>query len=343
MDYNQYQTTYYTARPRKAADFRHIAKRALKGFWWLAAGVTFLAAVLGGLAAGGVSIGSNSGVSIDATDIPVQSAPILTQEEAEAFKQALNDMNFKAMGEVFSKDYPLVASILSSFVLVSVLTTVVLFLLYMFVSSPIKVGYQKFCLNILDGNRPSVTLDSLFDYFGRGYFKSVGLNFVHSFLLGLTTLPTYIALFIGGAHLLDTLPELLASQLSLATVLIPLSTFFGIISLGSIVTACIRIPVIYAYSMAHLIMADYPGVGAIEALRLSRQMMKGNKFRLFCLDFSFIGWELLAICCSCGLGLYFVIPYQQVARAAFYHEVSNRTTPEDVVFPSINPEDYYID
>lgn len=343
MDYNQYQTTYYTARPRKAADFRHIAKRALKGFWWLAAGVTFLAAVLGGLAAGGVSIGSNSGVSIDATDIPVQSAPILTQEEAEAFKQALNDMNFKAMGEVFSKDYPLVASILSSFVLVSVLTTVVLFLLYMFVSSPIKVGYQKFCLNILDGNRPSVTLDSLFDYFGRGYFKSVGLNFVHSFLLGLTTLPTYIALFIGGAHLLDTLPELLASQLSLATVLVPFATFSGIVSLGSLVTACIRIPVTYAYSMAHLIMADYPGVGAIEALRLSRQMMKGNKFRLFCLDFSFIGWELLAICCSCGLGLYFVIPYQQVARAAFYHEVSNRTTPEDVVFPSINPEDYYID
>ena len=342
MDYNQYQTTYYAARPRKAADFRHIAKRALKGFWWLAAGVTFLAAVLGGLTAGGVSIGSNSGVSIDETDIPVQSAPILTQEEAEAFKQALNDMNFKSMGEIFSKDYPLVASILSSFVLVSVLTTVVLFLLYMFVSSPIKVGYQKFCLNILDGNRPSVTLDSLFDYFGRGYFKSVGLNFVHSFLLGLTTLPTYIALFIGGAHLLDTLPELLASQLSLATVLIPLSTFFGIISLGSIVTACIRIPVIYAYSMAHLIMADYPGVGPIEAMRLSRQMMKGNKFRLFCLDFSFIGWELLAICCSCGLGLYFVIPYQQVARAAFYHEVSNRTTPEDVVFPSINPEDYYI-
>ena len=343
MDYNQYQTTYYATRPRKAADFRHIAKRALKGFWWLAAGVTFLAAVLGGLTAGGVSIGSNSGVSIDATDIPVQSAPILTQEEAEAFKQALNDMNFKAMGEIFSKDYPLVASILSSFVLVFVLTTVVLFLLYMFVSSPIKVGYQKFCLNILDGNRPSVTLDSLFDYFGRGYFKSVGLNFVHSFLLGLTTLPTYIALFIGGAHLLDTLPELLASQLSFATVLVPFATFSGIVSLGSLVTACIRIPVIYAYSMAHLIMADYPGVGPIEAMRLSRQMMKGNKFRLFCLDFSFIGWELLAICCSCGLGLYFVIPYQQVARAAFYHEVSNRTTPEDVEFPSINPEDYYID
>ena len=343
MDNNQYQTPYYATRPRKAVDFRRIAKRALKGFWWIAAGVTFLAVIFGGLTSSGVSVGNNSGVSFDETDLPAQTAPILTPEEAEVFEQALKDLNFKAMGDVFRGDYPLFAAVLSSFVLVFVLTTVVLFLLRMFVSSPVKVGYQKFCLNILDGNRPGITLDTLFERFGRGYLKTVGLNFVHSLILDLTTLPTYIAIFIGGVHLIDTLPKLLASELSIAVVLVPFATFSGIVSLGSLVTACIRIPVTYAYSMAHLIMADYPGVGAIEALRLSRQMMKGNKFRLFCLDFSFIGWELLAICCSCGLGLYFVTPYQQVARAAFYHEVSNRTTPEDVEFPSINPEDYYID
>jgi len=97
------------------------------------------------------------------------------------------------------------------------------------------------------------------------------------------------------------------------------------------------------YSMAHLIMADYPGVGAIEALRLSRQMMKGNKWRLFCLDFSFIGWSLLAACCTCGIGYYFLTPFQHVSRAAFYEEISKRNASSDVEFPSVDPEDYYIE
>ena len=88
-----------------------------------------------------------------------------------------------------------------------------------------------------------------------------------------------------------------------------------------------------------MIMADYPTVGAIEALRLSRQMMKGNKFRLFCLDLSFIWWYFLGVC-ACGLGIYIVTPYHYTARAAFYQEISGRSTPADVEFPSINPEDY---
>ena len=119
--------------------------------------------------------------------------------------------------------------------------------------------------------------------------------------------------------------------------------FVGLTFLGAMISVCISIPVSYAYSMAHLIMADYPGVGAIEALRLSRQMMRGNKFRLFCLDFSFIGWDLLAACCTCGIGYYFLTPYQHVSHAAFYEEISGRKTSEDVEFPSIDPNDYIVE
>ena len=32
---------------------------------------------------------------------------------------------------------------------------------------------------------------------------------------------------------------------------------------------------------------------AREAIRESKELMRGNKWRLFCLEFSFIGWELL--------------------------------------------------
>ncbi len=364
MNYNQYQTPYYETRPRKAADFRRIARHALKGFWWLAFGVTIVATILSGVTlsgGGSVSIGISGGnfpfdmSEINTPETPdvegsvgiiggaeegAPNVPILTPEKAEKFEKALADFDFSAMAEIFGDDYPVLALILSSFVLLFVLGTVVAFLLYIFVSSPVKVGYQKFCLNVLDGKRSSVTFDSLFDYFRRGYFKSIGLNLCHSFLLWLTRLPALIGVIIGSVQFLGTLPAVLASETPDALILSWLA-FAGWSLLGSLVTLCIYIPVSYTYSMAHMIMADYSNVGPIEALRLSRQMMRGNKWRLFCLDFSFIGWILLAICCTCGLGAFFIAPYQNVSRAAFYHEISNRTTPEDVEFPSINPEDYF--
>ena len=77
----------------------------------------------------------------------------------------------------------------------------------------------------------------------------------------------------------------------------------------------------YRYSMATYIMAENPDMKAMEAIEASKQMMSGNKFRLFCLDLSFIGWDILGMI-TLGIGMLFVRPYQQAAKAAFYREVS---------------------
>jgi len=50
----------------------------------------------------------------------------------------------------------------------------------------------------------------------------------------------------------------------------------------------------YRYYMTPFILVENPGMTAREAINESKQLMKGNKWRLFCLEFSFIGWELLA-------------------------------------------------
>ena len=337
--------TYYPTRGR-ARDFRRRAKQALKGFWLMAAVVTLLAAILGGVSVGGgVSIGTGGSFNFDLgnannSDAETEYVSILTPEEAEAFEEALANLDFATMAEFFGDEYPIVAIILSSFVAIIVISSLVLFALQMFVSSPIKVGYQKFCLNVLDGDEGGIGIDPLFERFSRGYLKTVGLNFLHTLIMGLTTIPMYLGLIIGGAQFIGTLPELLSSTTPEAT-LISFFTFLGLTYLGGLVSIAISIPVSYMYSMAHLIMADYPGVGAVEALRLSRQMMKGNKWRLFCLDFSFIGWGLLAACCTCFIGFYFLTPFQHVAHAAFYEEISNRRASSDVEFPSVDPEDYY--
>ena len=77
----------------------------------------------------------------------------------------------------------------------------------------------------------------------------------------------------------------------------------------------------YRYAMTEYILADHPELTASEAINYSKQMMDGNKWRLFCLHWSFIGWEILCVF-TLGIGNLWLIPYKQAATAAFYREVS---------------------
>ena len=77
----------------------------------------------------------------------------------------------------------------------------------------------------------------------------------------------------------------------------------------------------YRYSMAPYLMAEYPEMGIREAVNRSKELMQGNKGRLFCLDFSFIGWWLLSIL-TFGILSLWITPYMQTARAAFYLELT---------------------
>ena len=77
----------------------------------------------------------------------------------------------------------------------------------------------------------------------------------------------------------------------------------------------------YSYAMTDYILAENPNMTASEAVELSKSMMYGNRFRLFCLQLSFIGWDILATL-AFGIGHLWLTPYKQAATAAFYREVS---------------------
>lgn len=78
----------------------------------------------------------------------------------------------------------------------------------------------------------------------------------------------------------------------------------------------------FRYAMTDYILAENPELSASEAISLSKQMMQGNKWRLFCLGFSFIGWDILCAF-TLGIGNLWLTPYRQAATAAFYREVSD--------------------
>ena len=77
----------------------------------------------------------------------------------------------------------------------------------------------------------------------------------------------------------------------------------------------------YSYAMTAYILSENPELSAPEAIERSKEMMTGNRFRLFCLQLSFIGWDILCAL-TLGIGHLWLTPYKQAATAAFYREVS---------------------
>ena len=76
----------------------------------------------------------------------------------------------------------------------------------------------------------------------------------------------------------------------------------------------------YSYAMTEFLLADNPDLTPSEALTQSKAMMYGNRWRLFCLHISFIGWSILANITVIG-GI-FLTPYVATADAAFYRELT---------------------
>ena len=90
----------------------------------------------------------------------------------------------------------------------------------------------------------------------------------------------------------------------------------------------------YSYAMAFYIQQERTNKGKepIECITESRQMMDGHKWQLFCLDLSFLGWYIVGALCL-GIGIFFVAPYHQMARANFYEALKAELTPAAPVMP----------
>lgn len=80
-----------------------------------------------------------------------------------------------------------------------------------------------------------------------------------------------------------------------------------------------------SYAMTPYILADYPELRYNGAIELSMKLMKGHKWRLFCLSLSFIWWSILAIC-TLGIGFLWLVPYYQVTMIAFYEKLKQENS-----------------
>lgn len=74
----------------------------------------------------------------------------------------------------------------------------------------------------------------------------------------------------------------------------------------------------YSYRLMPYLLAENPEMSRKEAFLLSRQLMKGNKWRAFVLDLSFLGWDILSIFTFGLLQIFYVRPYRAAANAELY-------------------------
>lgn len=81
----------------------------------------------------------------------------------------------------------------------------------------------------------------------------------------------------------------------------------------------------YSYYMVPYIVAENPDLPWKEVFRLSKQMTRGQKWRLFLFDLSFLGWEILSFLTAGLLGVFLVVPYRNAAKAELYREVRGET------------------
>ena len=77
----------------------------------------------------------------------------------------------------------------------------------------------------------------------------------------------------------------------------------------------------YSYAMTQFIAHDNPEMGIMDCITKSREMMNGNKLRLFWLDCTFIGWFLT---CIFIIPYYWVVPYFTLAHARFYEDLRDK-------------------
>jgi uncharacterized membrane protein len=94
-----------------------------------------------------------------------------------------------------------------------------------------------------------------------------------------------------------------------------------------------------SYSQTFFILSENPKRGGQDVIRKSKTMMKGNRWKLFCLFWRFFGWCLLGIL-SLGIGFLWILPYLQTSLARFYDDLKvggNLPTLEGVVSEPSQP------
>lgn len=202
-----------------------------------------------------------------------------------------------------------------------------------FVLNVIAVGELYFYYKFYSGS--SADFGTFFDGFKNGqYLHVVGGMFLMTLYVLLWTmlfaLPGAILFSIGFV-------AYLMYGTGTAMMIIGFILYFA-----GIIVAFIKA---YQYSMIPYLLLDKPEFTVKDCFNMTKKMTKGNKWSLFVLDLSFIGWVLLSTLTFFILFIFYVGPYMSLASAGAYDYLKRVHMPDSVdngpVFQSADYEANY--
>ena len=240
----------------------------------------------------------------------------------------MNSSDFRAKArEILNGKWGKAALITLSFFVISLVTIYIigrtkesisafLSIVYYIISIPLSFGLFKSFVNLYKGNNVQP-----FDFITLGFSnftKSWGLAIRMILKLILPIILYFISFIMIGAGSIVTFFALFDSSLSKGIIpvkLYPIIAILGFI-LFFVSIIWLFLKALY-YQLSFIIAADDETISSKDAVEKSRELMTGNRLKLFCLQLSFIGWAFLAGL-TFGIGLLWVLPYMQVAIIVFY-------------------------
>lgn len=163
-----------------------------------------------------------------------------------------------------------------------------------------SAGTTLFYLNIACGRRFSIS--DIFFGFRWQFKKALGISLILLIPYLLCNLPYWVcySMWESGHRFEWGIATLIAYILDVA----------------------VYIPISLMLSQTFYLLLDFPQYSVTQVIKLSIQVMKGHKGRLFYIGLSFIPLKLLSIL-SCGIGLLWVQPYQLMTQTLFFLDLMN--------------------
>ena len=90
---------------------------------------------------------------------------------------------------------------------------------------------------------------------------------------------------------------------------------------GSMIVSLVGLILSLFFGLSNYLLLDNPQMGAIESMKISCRLMKGNKGRYFYISLSFLPLYIACIF-TCYIGLLWLEPYMADTRAHFYMDIT---------------------
>ncbi len=290
---------------RKARDFRLSARTALSGNYWWAVLASLVAGVLGAGMSGGIPSVSFNFSQADLHGL-LNGFQVNNWQELQYAIQRVVESPLFRVGMVAALGLSGIVGVYS--------------LAKLIVGGAVELGYDLYNIRLFTGEaHPFSTLFERFSVFGR----ALGLRLLTLLFVVLWSLPSLVGLGVmvaGGV--VCAIGGVGASAgttwVGVAVMILGAASYLGLLALPIVAS--------YRYTLAPYLMTENTNLGCLDAINNSKQMMRGNKGRLFCLNFSFIGWYILAAF-TAGIGAIFLVPYVKAAQTSFYLDVTGRLNP----------------